>query len=671
MGVSKNTIYQCLRKGELPGRKDGGKWVIRSVDLESITVCAGCKSAYNRGTVVCLSCGVLPGKWEVLGTVAALIVVLMIAVGIFFAATMDAPGKLVALAYATAVPGIILAALLIARVFFRPLRLGSLLAGPAIMTFAISPWLPIVGLIGIGSIWFSGVSIGGWGWPANVWLDIYSPDTVIRALVDEKEVENHTHCSSSQYGGRSCRDESHYYIHAGGRRWGVNESTYQVIRQGERVEIGFRPRTHEASYIAYNLAEGDKIRVSVSLAPSERNVFEDAILPEFKRSTGVSVEFVQIESAELLSLLREEGGGAGVIFDLLVIDNNSLAPLVAEGLVEDLTQETHRVPDEVLDSMLPVTQFGGGTFFFPFRPNVQITFYNSEKFGEMSIEPPRTWDELIASARTMKETEGKGRLALKGVIGGPNGVQVTEFIWQAGGDPLVLDDIGSHRAFEFLKELAPYLSDRTGEAKFDTMNDYLARGDVYVGQNWAFGVQEIVVKNGKREIQAYSGWSGPEGEVHVLGGDVLAGPKGAANRTDALAFAEYLMSKAVQSTLAAELAWPSIRGDAYDGVDPALKPYWDAINEAMSKAQARPNVPYWPEVEQILGLAWTDIVMNGRDVQQRLNFYASEIEKARQAAPSVQLPARTGSEPTPQPEEPSQGDELSRERCGELIDVKP
>jgi ABC-type glycerol-3-phosphate transport system substrate-binding protein len=160
------------------------------------------------------------------------------------------------------------------------------------------------------------------------------------------------------------------------------------------------------------------------------------------------------------------------------------------------------------------------------------------------------------------------------------------------------------------------------------MNDYLANGDVYLGQNWAFGVQEIVVKKGKHEIQAYSGWSGPEGEVHVLGGDVLAVPEGTANRADALAFAEYLMSSEVQSTLAEELSWPSIRSDAYEHVDPELRPYWEAIREAMSMAQARPNVPYWRDVEQILGQAWNDIVINGMDVDERLDFYAAEIDKA-------------------------------------------
>lgn len=53
-------------------------------------------------------------------------------------------------------------------------------------------------------------------------------------------------------------------------------------------------------------------------------------------------------------------------------------------------------------------------------------------------------------------------------------------------------------------------------------------------------------------------------------------------------------------------------------------------------ARARPNVPYWKDVEHILGQAWNDIVINGMDVEQRLNFYAAEIEKARQAAPGPQ-----------------------------------
>ena len=80
--------------------------------------------------------------------------------------------------------------------------------------------------------------------------------------------------------------------------------------------------------------------------------------------------------------------------------------------------------------------------------------------------------------------------------------------------------------------------------------------------------------------------------------------------------------------LARELSWPSIRGDAYEGIDPELRPYWDAINEALSKARARPNVPYWGEVEQILSDAWNDIVVNKMDVSSRLDYYAERLDEA-------------------------------------------
>jgi hypothetical protein len=361
-------------------------------------------------------------------TLASLVIGGTIAVGIFFAATMKAPGGLVFVAYSTVVPGILAAAVVLSKLTFRDLQIG----GPA-------AWLlGTYAVIFLLFIYPAGGAEFGWGWPANAWRDIYSPDVVIRALVDNKEIRVHESDSSTSYT---------HHIHADGDWWEVSESTYDVIGRGERVEIAFKPHTKYVRYIAYNLAEGDRIRVAVGLAPSERKVFEDAILPEFKRSDGISVEFVQIESGQLLDVLREEAGGPGVPFDLLAVDNNSLAPLVAEGLVEDLTEDTPRIPDGVLDSMLPVTQFEGHTFFFPFRPNVfpfrpnvQITFYNSEKFGEMGMEAPRTWDDLLDCAQMMKKEDGKGRLALKGVVGGPNAVQVAEFIWQADGDPLALND---------------------------------------------------------------------------------------------------------------------------------------------------------------------------------------------------------------------------------------
>ena len=39
--------------------------------------------------------------------------------------------------------------------------------------------------------------------------------------------------------------------------------------------------------------------------------------------------------------------------------------------------------------------FGGQRYFVPFRPNVQIAYYNADKFAEYGLQPPRTWPELL------------------------------------------------------------------------------------------------------------------------------------------------------------------------------------------------------------------------------------------------------------------------------------
>ncbi len=509
------------------------------------------------------------------------------------------------------------------RSFRRVLAFGGgrILLASALSIYIASYLIPL----GLGS-----------AWPVNAWRDLLADSLVIVDVVESKRLEFHIHgedCTRTGL-GTMCFPETweyHHYLTVAGREWSVSERTFGVVREGEFVEMAYNRRSKQVLYVAYGSEIGaartaNQVRVGVGLDEPERQVFEDFILPRFKEQSGIDVTFVQMQPGALLEVVR---AGAGNPFDLLATDNNQLGSLVEFQLVQDLTVETGRIPSEVLPSMLAVTRFGDRTFFFPFRPNVQIIYYDEARLREAGFAPPLTWDGLYSTAKGLVDAGAGKRVVLKGFPGGPNSVQVVEFLWQAGGDPLVLNDAGSKRAFQFLQQLYPYLSDKTKDAKFDTMNDYLLEGVAYLAPNWTFGISEVV-KGRRQDIKAYSGWSGPAGEVHVLGGDVLAIPSRSTNRDEALQFAEYLMSQEVQSVLARELSWPSIRGDAYDNIRPELRPHRDAINEALSKARARPNVPYWNEVEQILSNAWNDIVVNKMDVSSRLDYYAERLDEARE-----------------------------------------
>jgi trehalose transport system substrate-binding protein len=433
----------------------------------------------------------------------------------------------------------------------------------------------------------------------------------------------------------------------GGREWPVSQATHDVLRRGEVVEIAYRPYTRFVEYVAYGPALSatrgkNELRVAVTLAPAERQLFEEQVLPDFKQRTGLDVTFVQMEPDTLMDVLENETASP---FDLLAVDNNQVGQLADKDLVRDLSDEVSSIPPETIPSMRALTRVDDRTLFFPFRPNVMITYYDQAQLQRLGVSSPENWQQLLDVA-TELDRHGQ-HLELQGAPGSPSATQLDEFLLQAGGDPLALDSPQSLQALTFLAQLAPHLGDHTAKAKFDTVNDDLASGDAAVAPNWTFGVSELVVKQGRRDIAAYPGWAGPAGPAHVLGGDVLAIPKVAERRKPALKLAEYLMSQPVQATLATQLFWPSMRTDAYRDVQPELRPYWDAINDAMANATPRPAIACWHDVEQVLSKAWDSIVVDRASPGELVQHWSAEIRDRCETKPAAQATAPSSVPATP------------------------
>lgn len=376
-------------------------------------------------------------------------------------------------------------------------------------------------------------------------------------------------------------------------------------------------------------AEPAKLKITMSLGEEEWKVMRADVIPAFEQANNCKVEAVSINAGDVPAQLEAMKRAGKTDVDLIAQDNMQLAVLVEKGLVEDLSDYRSKVPAEVIPALMKVGEFNGKTFFLPFRPNVEINFYNEKKFEQYGLKPPTNWDELLNVAKTFKAKEGVGRVIVKGTLDGCTTVQLFEYIRQAGGDPLVLNDEGSIKAFTFLKELYPYLSPDSPKCNWNFSNQYLANESAYYGANWPFAVNVIVKDAGKTEMKAYEGFSGPVKKSKVLGGDVLGIPVGAPNRELALKFADHLMSKEVQEILVSKLGWPSMRSDANGKVEEWQKPYFDAVSKALESAEPRPNVTYWATVDKSLNEAYKAITVDGKDVKATLDHYAGVIKAAQ------------------------------------------
>lgn len=376
--------------------------------------------------------------------------------------------------------------------------------------------------------------------------------------------------------------------------------------------------------------EGEKtLTMTMSLGEEEWKVLRSDIFPPFEEKHNIKINAYQVESGHLATKLEALQAGKRQEIDLFAQDNMNLSILINKGLVRDLSTYETQLPKEIVPNLVESCKFDDRLMFLPFRPNVQIVYYNQDAFKEHNLSVPRNWDDLLHAAKVFKEKVGTGKLLIKGFGGNATATQVYEFILQAGGDPYAFNDKGCILAFEFLQNLSPYLSPESNRAKWDTTNDILARQEAFIAQNWPFGITILVKRYGLNFIKTYSGWEGPAGEYHVIGGDVFGIPKNSKNVDLAFSFITYIESKEVQEILVSKLGWPSIRHDAYAKVQDWQRPYFESVKKALSVGVFRKQVTWWPTYEKYITEAFREIVFNEAPVEETLDKYRAELQKEK------------------------------------------
>jgi trehalose transport system substrate-binding protein len=376
-------------------------------------------------------------------------------------------------------------------------------------------------------------------------------------------------------------------------------------------------------------ARRQTLTVTMSLGEEEWRVLRTEIFPQFEQERNVSIRSLQIEASQLATKLEALASSNKHEIDVFAQDNMELSSLINKNLVFDLSAYVDRIPPQVLPNLINSCTFETKLMFMPFRPNVQIVFYNKDAFAKHNLAAPVTWDELLAVAKKLKEEGDQGRVLLKAFGGNPTATQVYEFILQAGGDPYSFDDAGCVETFRFLQQLWPYVSEESLRAKWDTTNEILARQEAHLAQNWPFGIVVLIDQYKLSFIDTYSGWQGPAGEVHVIGGDVFGIPRNSANINLALDFICYMQSKPVQEKLVAKLGWPSIRRDAYAAVADWQKPHYASVMQALSHGVFRRNVTWWPAYAKYLSEAFREIVIDRQPIEETLAKYKEKLEKEK------------------------------------------
>src|SRR4029450_12855577 len=142
------------------------------------------------------------------------------------------------------------------------------------------------------------------------------------------------------------------------------------------------------------------------------------VFPPCQPREHCRIRAVNIEAADTLKKIEAMHRANRMSIDLMLLDNVNLAPYVEKRLLLDLTKHQALIDPEVDASLVQPLTFHGRLMFFPGRPNVQITYYNTDVFNGTTYRIPETWDELLAVAQRLKAAYNVGKGAGQGSVDG-------------------------------------------------------------------------------------------------------------------------------------------------------------------------------------------------------------------------------------------------------------
>jgi arabinogalactan oligomer/maltooligosaccharide transport system substrate-binding protein len=288
--------------------------------------------------------------------------------------------------------------------------------------------------------------------------------------------------------------------------------------------------------------------------------------------------------------------------------------------------------DDFLEGPASSTVFDGSTYGVPQVTDTLGLMYNKKLLEEAGVEVPTTWEELKEIAPTIKEKTGADAIAL-----GSGGYYLLPFIYGEGGD---LVDTEAQQIL---------ISSEESVTGMQTAQDLVKSGaSVKPVANDADATLQALFQEGKVAMMINGPWTvsaveaapkfgGLEniGVAPVPAGSVQAGaPVGGHNYViyegmddakaeAAVAFVKFMSSAESQAFLADELGVLPTRTSAYDQVTNEKVAMWQA---AMETAQPRPWIPEGGLFFAPLDTMGTEIMVQGKDVQQSLDKAAKTFK---------------------------------------------
>ncbi|MFC5401306.1 extracellular solute-binding protein [Cohnella soli] len=377
----------------------------------------------------------------------------------------------------------------------------------------------------------------------------------------------------------------------------------------------------------------------------EEKVLLEEVLPKFKEKyPNVTIKATRMPTDNLDNQVLTAAAG-GAVPDLMRMDNTWIARMADAGALQPVDDFPGfaDIKSSSFEGPMSTNYFDGKYYGIPLDTNTKIAIYNKELLAEAgATEPPKTIDELVALARTLKAKKKFGI-----TIGGPDAWNMPPWFWTLGGtitDPEYKQATGYLNSDASVKALEtivgwndegllapPILGGQPGTWEGLRGEEGKAKASYMMINEgpWFFGILGDAVKDTMIPAKMPNG---PDGKSHsVIGGQDLVFFNGAKHPEAAWAFAQFMLTDEIQTLMAVKtgaipVTKSAANADALKGVY-----YLDKYIAEMETAYARTPSAKWNEISDIFGKAFESALRKKAKPKEALDKAAAEIDALLQA----------------------------------------
>ncbi|MFC0861332.1 sugar ABC transporter substrate-binding protein [Sphaerimonospora cavernae] len=212
--------------------------------------------------------------------------------------------------------------------------------------------------------------------------------------------------------------------------------------------------------------EGQTLKVwrmgSPDSNPAAVKYMED-LNAKFKEQTGADVDLQWIpwpDAQNKWSTAVASGEGP----DVTEMGNDQVPGWVEQDALAEITDAVKGDADlqQIPENLLGYESREGKIYAVPWGGGSRAVLYRTDWFKDLGLEIPKTWDELVATAKTIVAKKGKDVDGFAFNGGSDANAVLSPFIWSAGGDYATLEggkwvgkltEPGTKEGFQFYTDL--------------------------------------------------------------------------------------------------------------------------------------------------------------------------------------------------------------------------